>query len=507
MKKASTLLFDLIKSLSRSEKRYFSLYAQRHVLGEKNNYLLLFEAIARQEVYDESSLRDELAGQKAADYLPVAKHQLYHLILDSLHSFYAQRADSVQIGKWLHQGELLVERGFVESGRKLWEKAKKKALEQEAYEWIPAILKQENRVMARSELGRHTVVDLDAMMDEELAYLDILKAEATYWHLLIRIYRYHHLRGTTRDEEERNHLQTLIQHPLLQDEARAVSFTARLYFYQIWGTYHFVQGDMEQAYHFNRKRIDLFHDAPAQIQRMPDRYLSAMHNFLVDCLKLGWEADFRKSLDYIRALANDPAIRKVPRLPGEIFRLTYMLELNQHVNAGHFLRGMELIPEVERGLEHHHGQITAANRTIFYYLIAYTYFGVRQYSPALRWLNRLLQTGEKASLQHIHATARLFNLILHYEMGNLDLLEGMIRSTQRYLQHIDELYELESLFIRAFRQVINAVSERETQEIWRGLREGIQAHADDPAQNQLLQYFDFQGWLQAKISGQMFGEI
>jgi tetratricopeptide (TPR) repeat protein len=297
-----------------------------------------------------------------------------------------------------------------------------------------------------------------------------------------------------------------MKHPLLHDEQWATSFTARLYFYQIWGTYHFVQGDMEQAYQFNRKRIDLFHDMPGQIQRMPDRYLSAMNNFLVDCLKLGRETEFRQSLAFIRKVADDPAIRKVSRLPGEIFRLTYMLELNQHVNAGMFLQGMEIIPEVEKGLEMHQSQITAANRTVFYYLVAYTYFGVGRYSQALKWLNRLLQAGEKDSLQHIHATARLFNLILHYEMGNLDLLESMIRSTQRYLQHIDELYELESLFIRAFRQVIHAVSERETREIWKGLGEGMQLHADDPMQNQLLQYFDFQGWLQAKVAGEKFGQ-
>ena len=506
MKKASTILFDLIKSLSSPEKRYFSLYAQRHVLGEKNNYLSLFERIASQDRYDEDAIRSSLSGQKSADYFPVAKHQLYHLVLDSLHNFYAQGTDSVQIAKLLHQGELLLERGFAEAGRRLWGKAGKIATEQESYEWMPAILRQENRLLARSELGKLSADALDEKMEEELAYLEILKTEATYWHLLIRIYRYHNLRGAARDEQERQRVQALMQHPLLQDEGLARSFTARLYFYQIWGTNHFVQGDLEQAYLFNRKRIELFHDAPAHIRRMPDRYLSAMHNFLVDCLKLGREAEFRQSLAYIRKIAADPAIRKVPRLPGEIFRLTYMVELNQHVNAGAFARGLELLPDVKKGLELHQSQITAANRTIFDYLIAYTYFGAGDHSSALRWLNRLLQAGEKESLQHIHATARLFNLILHYEMGNHDLLESMIRSTQRYLQHIDELYELETSFIRAFRRVINAATESETREIWRGLRESIDAHTGDPEQNQLLQYFDFMGWLDAKIEGRVFGK-
>ena len=51
--KATNELFDLIKSLSPSEKRAFKIFASRHVLGEENSYVLLFEAIDNLEVYDE----------------------------------------------------------------------------------------------------------------------------------------------------------------------------------------------------------------------------------------------------------------------------------------------------------------------------------------------------------------------------------------------------------------------------------------------------------------------
>jgi len=43
--KPSTELFDLIRSLSQSEKRYFKVYASKHVIGKENNYVRLFEAI------------------------------------------------------------------------------------------------------------------------------------------------------------------------------------------------------------------------------------------------------------------------------------------------------------------------------------------------------------------------------------------------------------------------------------------------------------------------------
>src|SRR5690606_18709603 len=44
-------LFELVRSLTKSEKRYFKLFAQMQ--GKDKKYLLLFDAIDRLEEYDE----------------------------------------------------------------------------------------------------------------------------------------------------------------------------------------------------------------------------------------------------------------------------------------------------------------------------------------------------------------------------------------------------------------------------------------------------------------------
>ena len=57
MKTVSEELFQLIKSLSKQEKRYFKLYASRHVIGEKNKYVQLFDAIDKQAAYNEEKIK------------------------------------------------------------------------------------------------------------------------------------------------------------------------------------------------------------------------------------------------------------------------------------------------------------------------------------------------------------------------------------------------------------------------------------------------------------------
>ena len=55
--KPSAELFDLVKSLSKSEKRFFKLSSSLQT-GEKN-YLQIFDAIEKQPNYDEAALKKQ----------------------------------------------------------------------------------------------------------------------------------------------------------------------------------------------------------------------------------------------------------------------------------------------------------------------------------------------------------------------------------------------------------------------------------------------------------------
>ena len=59
--KASNELHQLIKSMNMSEKRHFKIHSSRHVMGERNNYMHLFDAVVRQETYDETKIKKQFS--------------------------------------------------------------------------------------------------------------------------------------------------------------------------------------------------------------------------------------------------------------------------------------------------------------------------------------------------------------------------------------------------------------------------------------------------------------
>jgi hypothetical protein len=54
-------IFNIVKSLSMNEKRYFKIYCKQHVVNGQNKYVLLFDLIDNQSVFDDELIKNELS--------------------------------------------------------------------------------------------------------------------------------------------------------------------------------------------------------------------------------------------------------------------------------------------------------------------------------------------------------------------------------------------------------------------------------------------------------------
>ncbi len=88
---ASDDLFQLIKSMSRSEKGYFKKYASKHTIGEKNSYVKLFDAIDAQAAYDEDALKQKFRNDRFVSSLYSTKNYLFNLALKSLSAYHSEK--------------------------------------------------------------------------------------------------------------------------------------------------------------------------------------------------------------------------------------------------------------------------------------------------------------------------------------------------------------------------------------------------------------------------------
>ncbi|MGZ4061122.1 MAG: hypothetical protein ACXVPU_18975, partial [Bacteroidia bacterium] len=155
---ASDELHKLIKSLSQSEKRFFKIYASRHIIGDKNNYVSLFDAIAAQKNYDESSVKEKFKNERFTDRFAAVKNYLHQLILKSMRNFHAASTIDIELKEMLIDIDFLYQKGLYKQCQKLHKKAEKLAIEAdkktrllEILEWKAKLL----QVTSRDSMHEH----------------------------------------------------------------------------------------------------------------------------------------------------------------------------------------------------------------------------------------------------------------------------------------------------------------------------------------------------------------
>ena len=124
-------LFKLIKSMSKSEKRYFQLYATLFNTRKKNVYVILFDQIEKQKEYNEPKVLRAFRLKGIKVDLPSLKVYLYDLILKCLRNYSTDPDIDEQIKTLLYSANLLYGRGLNVQAKKYLKKAKTMAEENE----------------------------------------------------------------------------------------------------------------------------------------------------------------------------------------------------------------------------------------------------------------------------------------------------------------------------------------------------------------------------------------
>jgi hypothetical protein len=117
-------LFQLIKTLSRSEKRNFKLYVTRNPSNEDAEFMQLFSVLDKMKEYDENVFQKKIPPNINRTQISNLKGYLYKQLLTSLRLIHQQDTIDMQIREQLDWARLLYNRGLFMQSLKLLDKVK-----------------------------------------------------------------------------------------------------------------------------------------------------------------------------------------------------------------------------------------------------------------------------------------------------------------------------------------------------------------------------------------------
>jgi hypothetical protein len=95
-------------------------------------------------------------------------------------------------------------------------------------------------------------------------------------------------------------------------------------------------------------------------------------------------------------------------------------------------------------------------------------------------------------------------MILHYEMGNLLLLESLARSATRFMRKKNRFQQLERRFLRFMADLVRKAGTHEEPAVFLRLKRDLPGL---PGLQTLLQTFDLEAWIDSKIEGRTFAAV
>jgi hypothetical protein len=98
----------------------------------------------------------------------------------------------------------------------------------------------------------------------------------------------------------------------------------------------------------------------------------------------------------------------------------------------------------------------------------------------------------------VQCYARVLHLLAHYELGNLDLVEHLIKSVYRFMAKMQNLSEVEEEIFRFLRRSLNLRPDEIT-DAFIQLRNSLKKHEGNPLITRSFMYLDIISWLESKI--------
>lgn len=498
MKIPSNDLFSIIKSLDRHEKRNFKLFVQN--TSDSAAYIKLFDVMDSMEFYDEKKVVAVLERKNWDHELKHVKRYLQESILQFLEYYYADYSVEIQMQRYLQRIEIFCAKKLFTLARQMIKKVKELAEKSHQYYYLLIILSKEDEII-------NLELDIKAMNDhamnnhpKKMRCMEMLANIMDYDKVVFQVSSILK-RNLFVSEYKRKEVEDFLEIPLLKNETMAISIPARLKRYAILGQVFLSLRNFELSYLNYKKAVELLKKHAFLQQSIIEFYMDTMNYFII-------AAVFLKKNKEVFALFNDVK-SFMDKLPAKLQSVRvfqkYLIISDNHID---FLLRIFKVQEAKSLSEDISANIKKYsgidNYLVFHNNCCLVYFHLADYRKALQNINLSLNAPDSGIRTDMVIFAKIMNLIVHYELGNEDLLPGLCKSTYRYMEKKWQIDRLEETLLTFFGKTIHRFTSKQERVI---AFSELKKELSEALSKQVFQDFDLLAWVESKILNKPFLEI
>ena len=500
----SDTLFQLISSLEKSEKRHFKLYIKRSSSKEDLKIIRLFDALDKMTEYDEKLLLKKLDAIPKSQLYNLKAH-LYKQLLASLRLLKTTDNTDLKLSEHLDNARLLYNKGLKLQSLHILERAKELAKANHKFNFLVQVLSLEKKIetlhITRSSLEKTEILAQEARENSE--HIDRVTRLSN---LALLLYRWYVKNGHARNDKDQKEVDTFFKTSLPANPSAINGFYEKLYLYQSYCWYAYIKQDFLMYYRYSQKWIDLFEENKIMVSVETGHYVKGMHDLLNAHFVLRNFKQFGITLKQFEEFAKTPSANQHDNFRTHTSIYINGAKLNYFLMKGDFKGGLEVVPEVECKLKEYALFVDSHRILIFNYKIAMLNFGAGNYSTAIDFLHKIINDNQPGLRNDLQCYSRLMHLLCHYEMGNEDILESLIKSVYRFMAKMKNLTVVEEEIFKFLRHSTK-VRPRELKPELEKFLEKIKHLEKNRFETRSFAYLDIISWAESKVYEKPMSEI
>jgi hypothetical protein len=496
-------LFVLIKSLSKSEKRQFKIFASRLETSSNTKFIELFNILDKSEVYDEKMILKNGLIKKVQ--LSNLKSYLYKQILVSIRLNIPSQNIRYQLREQIDFAVILYNKGLYKQSLKILDKTKALAIENDekymAFEIVEFEKLIESQYITRSIQGRADELVVQA---KELNYRNTISSKLS--NLSLQLYGIMLKTGYVKSDAEYKYIDDYFKKHISKLDESKFGFREKYWFYNanLWRS--FLVQDFLASYKYAFKWVTLFYDNPNMIYLNPVFFLKGNNYLLESLYMLKYKSKFKKYLVLLEETIKDPRFPINDNIACLSFLYLYNNKLNYHILEGSFVESEYLIPEILNKLKIHNDHLDEHHEMLFYYKIASIYFGNEKYAECINYLEKIINNKNLSMREDLMCFSRLLCLIAHYELGKDFYIENQIKNTYKFLIKMNDMHEVQKEIIR-FMKNLNSIYPSDIKKEFIKMKERFVELDKNTYEKRAFLYLDIISWLESKIENRKISDI
>jgi hypothetical protein len=501
--RSTDILFQLIKSLEKAEKRHFKLYINRSSGNTGLKIVRLFDALDKLKDYDEKLLLKKLTDVTKPQLANLKTH-LYKQIMASLRLLKSTDSIDLQLNEQFDYAHILYKKGLFMQSLRIIDRAKEIARANQKYYFLPQLIALEKRIegLHITRNIQHRADALTAEANEVNSHIDKM---ARLSNLALKLFSWFVENGHARDEYDEKDIRKFMTQNLPSGAWKETGFYERMYLYQSYTWYAFIRQDFLQYYRYAKKLVTLFEDHPLMKRVETSHYIKSLHYLLNAHFDLRNHREFSKTLEQFSEAAQTARIKDHDNFRMQAFIYISQARINQHFMRGSFKEGLTLVPVIEKELSEYALFLDRHRILVLNYKFAMLYFGSGDYNTCIDYLQKIMN--DNSTLRYdLQCYARVLHLMAHYELGNDMLMESLSKSVYRFMARMKNLTAVEEAMFKFLRQSI-PLSPRQLKPEFEKLLATIKHLEKDRFQTRSFAYVDIISWVESKVYNKTMGEI